>query len=114
MENVNVAGLGLDDVRLVLVRRVVDEIGVILCVGGADERRERGRGGDTGGGGEGGHGPERVSGSSVECVEFAIDGGDEDDVEQLMVGLVGLGKCVSGSLDEGEGFGCCGCCCCYC
>ena len=113
MENVDVAGLGLDDVRFVLgffgrVMVVVHEIRVVCWVGGADEWRERRRGGDAGGGGERGHGPEGMSRCSVECVEFAIDGGDEDDVEQLMVGFVGLRNSVSGSLDEGKGFGCCG------
>src|SRR5258708_3857725 len=117
MENVDVARLRLDNVRFVLgffgrVMMVVDEIGVVCWVGGADERRERGRGGDAGGGGKGGHGPEGVSGRSVERMEFAVDGGDEDDVEQLMAGFVGWGKCVAASLDEGEGFGGCGCNCC--
>jgi len=106
MEDVDIAGLGLDDVRLVLglfrrVMVVVDEVRVVLVVGGADERRERGRGGE--GGGEGGHGPERVPGRSVERMELAIDRGDEDDVEQLMVvGGGGGGRVVRGSLDEGS------------
>ena len=115
MENVDVARLGLDNVRLVLgffgrVMVVVDEIGVVCWVGGADERRERGRGRDAGGGSKRGHGPEGVSGRSVEGMEFAVDRGDEDDVEQLMAGFVGWGKCVAGSLDEDEGFGGCGGC----
>ena len=34
-------------------------------------------------------------------MEFAVDGGDEDDVEQLMAGSVGLAKRISTSLDSG-------------
>jgi hypothetical protein len=37
---------------------------------------------------------------SVEWVEFAIDGGDEDDVERLMVGFVGLAKRISLGRDK--------------
>lgn len=85
MQDVDVARLRLDNVRLVLgpfgCVMVVDEIRVVCWVGSADEGGERGRGGDTGGGNKGGHGPQCVSGRSVERVEFAIDGGDENDVE---------------------------------
>ena len=73
VENVNVSRLGLDEVGF--------QIFIVMGGGAAYEWREGGRRRHACCGGKRGHGPESIAGGSVEGVQLAIDGSDEDDVE---------------------------------
>lgn len=83
--DINVASLGLDDVDLLACVVVVGQVCVDVGMLCSDEGSERSGGGCA----RGSHGPEGDARSPVEGMELAIDGCDEDDVEELEVAMSG-------------------------